>query len=399
MSISLFTWGLGEGMFLYFQPLYLQKWGANPVEIGGILGLMGIAMAIAQAPAGYLADRIGPRPVMWSSWVLGTIAAVLMATARSLPVFVAGMLTYGLTAFVAAPMNSYITAVRGRWSVERSLTVVSAMFHLGAVAGPILGGLVGERLGLPVVYRISAGIFFLSTVMVFFARRTPEEAGNAMPALQGQPTPGLITNPRFLGLLGLVALTMFALYLPQPLTPNYLQNQHGFNLATIGWMGATGSLGNAVLMLALGHLNAPLGFVVGQVLVGIFALTMWLSHAPALFFAGYFFIGGYRLSRSMALAFARRLVKPGETGLAFGLVEMGNAISAIAAPLVAGFLYNQNPAWMYVASLGAIAAVIAINRMVMPGLTRIDPNPAGEPPLRALPALADPSTEEYSDGA
>ncbi|HEX9019098.1 MAG TPA: MFS transporter [Anaerolineaceae bacterium] len=399
MSISLFTWGLGEGMFLYFQPLYLQKWGANPVEIGGILGLMGIAMAIAQAPAGYLADRIGPRPVMWSSWVLGTIAAVLMATARSLPVFVAGMLTYGLTAFVAAPMNSYITAVRGRWSVERSLTVVSAMFHLGAVAGPILGGLVGERLGLPVVYRISAGIFFLSTVMVFFARRAPEEAGSAMPALQGQPTPGLITNPRFLGLLGLVALTMFALYLPQPLTPNYLQNQHGFNLATIGWMGATGSLGNAVLMLALGHLNAPLGFVVGQVLVGIFALTMWLSHAPALFFAGYFFIGGYRLSRSMALAFARRLVKPGETGLAFGLVEMGNAISAIAAPLVAGFLYNQNPAWMYVASLGAIAAVIAINRMVMPGLTRIDPNPAGEPTLRALPALADPSTEEYSDGA
>src|SRR5512146_2396000 len=147
MALSLFTWGVGEGMFIYFQPLYLQKWGANPLEIGAILSLMGIAMAVAQAPAGYLADRVGARPVMWSSWVLGTIAAVMMALAGSLPVFVAGMLTYGLTSFVVAPMNSYIASVRGRWSVERALTIVSAMFHLGAVAGPLIGGLVGEAIG------------------------------------------------------------------------------------------------------------------------------------------------------------------------------------------------------------------------------------------------------------
>jgi MFS family permease len=148
MSLSLFTWGVGEGMFLYFQPLYLQKWGANPVEIGAIFSLMGIAMAVAQAPAGYLADRVGSRPVMWASWVLGTISAGMMALAGTLPIFVIGMLVYGLTSFVIAPMNSYITSVRGRWSVERSLTVVSATFHLGAVAGPLLGGIIGESFGL-----------------------------------------------------------------------------------------------------------------------------------------------------------------------------------------------------------------------------------------------------------
>ncbi len=54
-------------------------------------------MTVAQAPAGYLADRVGSRPVMWASWVLGTIAAAVMAMAGSLPVFVAGLLTYGLT--------------------------------------------------------------------------------------------------------------------------------------------------------------------------------------------------------------------------------------------------------------------------------------------------------------
>ncbi len=61
----------------------------------------------------------------------------------------------------------------------------------------------------------------------------------------------------FMGLLGLVFITMFALYLPQPLTPNYLQNQQNFPLQTIGQLGAAGSLGNALIMLGLGHLSAP----------------------------------------------------------------------------------------------------------------------------------------------
>jgi len=369
IALSLFTWGVGEGMFIYFQPLYLQKWGANPVEIGAILSMMGIAMTVAQAPAGYLADRVGSRPVMWASWVLGTIAAAVMAMAGSLPVFVAGLLTYGLTSFVVAPMNSYITSVRGNWSVERALNTVSAIFHLGAVVGPIIGGLIGEAFGLQNVYRISAGLFFVSTLIVLCARRPPVEELGDDHALK----PNLAANPRFMGLLGLVFITMFALYLPQPLTPNYLQNQQNFSLQTIGQLGAAGSLGNALIMLGLGHLSAPAGLMVGQVLVGLFALLMWQAGSLGgenlrlpLFYVGYFFIGGYRLCRSMALAYARSLVKVNETGLAYGLVETGNAISAIAAPLVAGLLYARSPQWMYIATLVAIGISLLINYLMLP---------------------------------
>jgi len=362
MAVSLFTWGIGEGMFIYFQPLYLEKWGANPVEIGAILGAMGVAMAVAQTPAGYLADRVGARPVMWSSWLLGTAAAWMMALAGSLPMFVAGLLTYGLTSFVVAPMNSYITSVRGKWSIERALTIVSAMFHLGAVIGPIIGGIIGEAFGLRSIYQVSAVIFIGSTAVVLMARRPPveEEAGE----LQGQK-PNLLQNPRFLGLLALFFLTIFALYLPQPLTPNYLQNVQGFSISTIGQLGAMGSFGNAAIMLLLGHLKAPVGFLAGQALVGMFALLMWRSESLPLFFAGYFFIGGYRLCRSMALAFARSLVKVHETGFAFGLVETGNAVSAIVAPLAAGLLYDQDPQSVYAASLAAVSVMLLVNTIML----------------------------------
>ena len=63
-TISLGIWGLGEGLFIYFIPLNLQRLGAEPAAIGGILGAAGLAMALAHVPAGYLSDRIGARPLM-----------------------------------------------------------------------------------------------------------------------------------------------------------------------------------------------------------------------------------------------------------------------------------------------------------------------------------------------
>jgi hypothetical protein len=41
--------------------------------------------------------------------------------------------------------------------------------------------------------------------------------------------------------------------------------------------------------------------------------------------------------------------------LAYGLVETGNALAVIVAPLAAGFLYNYRPEAVYIASLGALA--------------------------------------------
>ena len=95
VAASLFAWGLGEGLFFIFQPIYLEEWGADPVMIGSILGAAGIAIMIAQLPAGYLSDRFGPRPMMWASWILGTIAIFFMASANTLSMFVVGVITYG----------------------------------------------------------------------------------------------------------------------------------------------------------------------------------------------------------------------------------------------------------------------------------------------------------------
>jgi MFS family permease len=356
VAFSLFTWGVGEGMFIFFQTIYLQKWGADPIAIGTILSVMGIAMTVAQAPAGYLADRLGRRPVMWFSWILGSFSAGVMALATTLPVFITGLLLYGLTSFLLAPMNSYIAGARGKWSVGRALTLTSALYNLGAVIGPLIGGQIGQKFGLKTVYMISACILVLSTIIVFFVK--PQQIQRHS---ESEQRTKLFQNQRFLGYLGIVFITIFATYLPQPLTPNFLQTERGISLAAIGQLGSMGSLGSALIAIFLGRMTSGLALWIGQLMVGGFALLIWKGTGLPWYAAGYFLIGGYRLCRSMTLAHSRPLIHAAEIGLAFGVVETVNSSAFILAPITAGFLYQQSPTWVYIASLVVIGISLLVS--------------------------------------
>jgi len=70
LSLSLFTWGIGEGMFIYFQPIYLQQLGADTMTITSVFSAFGLAMMVTHIPAGYLADRIGRKPLLVASGAL-----------------------------------------------------------------------------------------------------------------------------------------------------------------------------------------------------------------------------------------------------------------------------------------------------------------------------------------
>ena len=358
--IAVLIWGLGEGLFIFFLPLALQMWPTDAVQIGAVLSLIGVTMAVVQVPAGYFSDRFGARPLIFASLLLGIASAIVMAAARSLPFFVSGLLAYGCTSFISAPMNSYFTSLRGSWSVQRAVTFHTAAFQVGAIFGPILGGWIANRAGLSIVFRYSAGLFVASTLVMALARRPLESEQQEASIHLGSP----IANPRFLGLLAVVFFTIIAISVPQQLTSLYLQNVHHLSIQHIGTMGTIASIGTAIIMFSLGNLRLSTGMLIGQLLLAGFALLMWRGQSAIAYFVGYFFVGGYQLYRSMALAFSRSLVKVGDTGLAYGLVETGNALAVVAAPLAAGFLYNYRPEAVYIASLGALAISVGLNRLL-----------------------------------
>lgn len=361
VSLSLFAWGVGEGLFLFFQPIYLQKMGANAISIGAILGAVGLMTTISQIPSGYLSDRFGARPIMWLSWVLGTIAAGLMALASSLNLFIVGLLLYGLTGSVLAPMNSFITSNRGNWSAERSLTFTSAAYHFGAVIGPSIGGFLGEQIDLRILYYFAAGIFVISTFLIFWIDKPVLEFH-----VEKQTKNSFLNNSPFMKIVGLGFVTMFFMVFTQNFSSVFLTDFRQVSLQQIGFLGTIGSLGNVILALTLGHLPSKAGFLISLPFTLLFPTLILLGGNFYLYAIAFIGFGGYRLARSMLLAYSREYIHARETGLAYGIIETVNGMAIILAPILCGIVYNQHPESIYIISIIGLVFISVINLIFLP---------------------------------
>jgi predicted MFS family arabinose efflux permease len=196
-------------------------------------------------------------------------------------------------------------------------------------------------------------VFILSAALVLFIRpqpvdtRLPEDRQN-----------GFRISTRFVIYLGTVFLAMIAVSLPQPLASNFLQNNRGLSISQIGQLGSIAGVGIVVLNLVFGHFNARRGFLFAQVSVGLFSLVMWKGTGFPWFMAGYFLLGGARVTRSLASAQTRELVHSSRMGLAYGITETVNSLAYILAPPLAGYLYTYDPTWMF--SAGFLLVVVSL---------------------------------------
>jgi MFS family permease len=361
LAVALFTWGVAESMFLFFQPIYLKELGADPIRIGVILGGFGLMMISSHIPAGYLADRVGRKPVIVSAWVMGLVTAWIMALADSLPVFIIGMFLYGLTMFVISPLNSYVTAARGKLSVGRAITLISASYNLGAVIGPLLGGRVGEQFGLRQNYIFAGFLIMVSTLVVLFLRPQPVERVSHADTSNGW----LRTSPYWY-YVGAIFLAAFAMYLAQPLAPNFLAEQRSLSLEQIGLLYSATSLGVVLLNLILGSFPARTGFLIGQAAVGVYALILWQAVGLPWYILGFLLLGGYKAARNLGIAQVRELVPQAKIGFAYGLTETVSGTATVLAPLLAGYLYTQQPTWMFALSAGLIGISLLVSARFSP---------------------------------
>jgi MFS family permease len=362
VAAALFLWGFGEGMFFNFVPIYLDlQFMLGKYEIGLILGAFGFSMAITHIPAGRLADRFGRRPLLIGAWVLGLVSTWVMGFATALPLFLVGLFSYGLTAFVASPLSSYVTAARGEWPVGTVLSLTTATFGMGMVLGPVTGGWVGDHYGMRMSFYVAAVVFVFSNLFMIFIERQPIDHHDP-----DAPPLSLRSNQRFITLIGVLTFSIFAMYLAQPLTPNFLESVRGLSLSQTGLVFTAGALGNSLMALAFSRANPRRGFLFAQALVILFAVFIWKGTALPFFALGYFLLGGFRAARPMVMAQARELVHESQMGITYGIMETVSSIIFILTPPIAGFLFERDPMILYPLAIGLIAVSIFISSIFLP---------------------------------
>ncbi len=171
---SSFTSLAQEGM-LVLVPLFVLALGYSPATAAFVAAARGAGMLAMDLPIGLLAARFGDKPVMLGGLVGLTLAMVGLALSTQ-PVFL------GLAAFLSGA--SFSAWMLGRQSFladacetaqrGRAIAVLGGIMRIGALTGPVLGGLLAEHFGFRQALLTSAAL--CAVAAVFVAARAPAVA-------------------------------------------------------------------------------------------------------------------------------------------------------------------------------------------------------------------------------
>src|SRR5918911_571116 len=164
--VTLFIDVLGMGLVIPILPKLVQTLIGGAVgEASFVFGLLVSIYAVMQffcAPVlGALSDRFGRRPVILLALAGLAFDYVLLSLAPSVWWLVLGRLVAGACGATFTPAGAYIADVSPPDKRAANFGLLGVAFGLGFIAGPALGGLLGEtNLRLP--FMVCAGLTFLN---------------------------------------------------------------------------------------------------------------------------------------------------------------------------------------------------------------------------------------------
>lgn len=134
----------------------------------GIFSTIFAAAQVISAPIlGSLSDRYGRRPVILISCVGLAVDYLIMAAAPNLTWLFVGRILAGITSANMSTAGAYIADVTPPDRRAAAYGLLSAAFGIGFVAGPMLGGLLGQ-FGLRIPFLAAAVLTFANAAYGFF---------------------------------------------------------------------------------------------------------------------------------------------------------------------------------------------------------------------------------------
>ncbi len=375
ITLALFLWGSGEGLFFYIEPLYMQQLGATPQEVGTVLGLAAFLTACSFIPGGLLADRFDAKQVMIWGWAVGAVASLGMGLAPTWQGFVPWILIYNVSAYCIPAINTYIAEASGSSPLEHTITVTFAGYAAGSIVSPFIGGRLSAALGPASLFVIGASIFGLSFLVAL-------RASSHAPHLNYAKLRDHSLRQQFARLRPMTStylrlfFVFFAVILGTVLPANYLGTLN-WDIADVNSLGGTANaIGALILSLLLGRVAAGRrrrGQLSSQVLV-FTSMILFVLSAPALRFlpvAAYFLMGAVPTLRELFNAQLATQVDHDMRGTVLGMNETIFSLARSAAALLAGTLFALNPRGPFIAAI----VVIPIGMVL---IARLRPLPARE---------------------
>ncbi len=140
---------IGFSVLIPVLPLYAERLGAAPHQIGLILTTYALAQLLFLPAWGWVSDRIGRRPVILVS-LFGTVVSFwVLAGADTIEMIYFARALAGFFAASIGTAQAVVTDVTPPSQRARGMGIIGVAFGAGMIVGPVIGGVLayfGEKL-------------------------------------------------------------------------------------------------------------------------------------------------------------------------------------------------------------------------------------------------------------
>ncbi len=367
---------LGVGLAWPILPKLIQDFeGGSVSDAAFTYGVIAAGFALMQFAfqplTGALSDRFGRRPVMLAALAGIGVDFAIVALAPTLIWLAIARLVGGIFASTNATANAYVTDMSDPADRSRLFGLIGAAFGFGFIAGPLLGGVLGEiDIRLPFMAAAALAGANLVFGLLFLPESLPPENRKPLDLKRANPFSALSHMARFTNLAPLMAALFLISVGQRGLESIWVL----FLDARFGWGVRDASLSLAFVglmhFIVQGGLVGPVVRRFGEwrTVAGGFALSSVTLATYAFATEGwmvYPLIGLHVLGNALAVpaltAICSRQAPSNEQGLLQGTLGSVNSLAIIMGPftasMVLGFVtapgtpFPFTGAWFAVASL------------------------------------------------
>jgi MFS family permease len=263
--------GLGVSQIFAFAPLYLREMGVAEPDRLRFLGIFSALIFVVGAPLvplwGVWADKYSRKAVIVRSALVEAVVFAGVALSREPWQLAASMLLVGLQLGNTGVMLAAIGDVTPRHRLGTVIALFGASGAVGMAVGPVLGGLIVDGLGLPLmaVFWVSAGLSVGTGLLVALGSR--EIRPSVVPAgrvvdLAFGAVRGVLADPAVRRVFAIFGVAFLAAQMSRPYVPVVVEVVNGrAGLASaIALVAGTAALIGALVSPIGGWLGDRIGF-------------------------------------------------------------------------------------------------------------------------------------------
>lgn len=360
---------MAMGLVIPVLPILIEEFAGSASTAGWWNGVMVALWALMQfvfSPIiGSLSDRFGRRPVILISIFGLAVDWVLMALAPNLWWLAVGRIIGGITSSSFTAVYAYLADIIPPEGRAKAYGLVGAAFSAGFIAGPALGGVLGEW-GPRTPFWVAAALSGLAFLYGLFVlpESLPNERRMAFAWSRANPLGAfrlLRRHAELTGLAWVYFLLYFAHHVFSAVFVLYAAHRYGFGPLETGLLLAfAGLLEMLVQIFLVGRVSARLGdrrtMVVGLVLGAFGILGMGIAPTGWLFIAALVPNALWSLALPTIQSLMTRLVSEREQGQLQGANNSVASVAGVISPLFFGAVYGVS----VVAMPGLVFVIAAV---------------------------------------